>query len=102
MSSNMLVVKCPSDALSMTNRVVVHKDDWDPASTPHLQVSTGPGLSYIMSTVADPGVARGTLGFGVTLRKWAVLSLGQQIQVPHSAALRTHTKFRDNLIKHVS
>jgi hypothetical protein len=33
----MRVVKCPSDTLSMTNRVVVSSEDWDPAATPHLQ-----------------------------------------------------------------
>ena len=33
----MRVAKCPSDTLSMTNRVVVNTEDWDPATTPHLQ-----------------------------------------------------------------
>ena len=37
MSRTMRVAKCPSDTLSMTNRVVVNTEDWDPATTPHLQ-----------------------------------------------------------------
>ena len=37
MSRTMRVTKCPSDTLSMTNRVVVNTEDWDPATTPHLQ-----------------------------------------------------------------
>ena len=37
MSRTMRVTKCPSDTLSMTNRVVVNIEDWDPATTPHLQ-----------------------------------------------------------------
>ena len=37
MARAMRVVKCPSDLLSMTNRVVVSPEDWDTAATPHLQ-----------------------------------------------------------------
>ena len=37
----MRVTKCPSDTLSMTNRVVVNKEDWDPTTTPHLQAGGG-------------------------------------------------------------
>jgi len=81
----MRVVKCPSDLLSMTNRVVASPEDWDPATTPHLQISTGPGQKFVMSVVGDPSIPRGSLGFGLTLRKWATLSLGQELQVePYS------------------
>jgi len=81
----MRVVKCPSDLLSMTNRVVVSPEDWDTAATPHLQISTGPGQKFVMSTVGDASISSGSLGFGLTLRKWATLSLGQELQVaPHS------------------
>lgn len=84
MSRSMRVVKCPSDTLSMTNRVVVNSEDWDIKQTPHLQVKTGPG-TFLMSTTADPSIPRGSLGFGVNLRKWAVLSLGQELMVsPHT------------------
>ena len=41
MSRTMRVTKCPSDTLSMTNRVVVNKEDWDPTTTPHLQAGRG-------------------------------------------------------------
>ena len=37
MSRSMRVVKCPSDTLSMTNRVVVNSEDWDIKQIPHLQ-----------------------------------------------------------------
>ena len=40
MSRTMRVTKCPSDTLSMTNRVVVNTEDWDPTTTPHLQAGT--------------------------------------------------------------
>jgi len=65
----------------MTNRVVVNPGDFDPSKTPHLEITTQPGVSYVMSTVADGGVSQGTLGFGLTNRKWATLSLNQEILV---------------------
>jgi len=77
----MKVTKCPSDTLSMTNRVVVNPGDIDPAKTPHLEITTQPGVSYVMSTVADGGIPPGSLGFGLTNRKWATLSLNQEILV---------------------
>jgi len=77
----MKVTKCPSDTLSMTNRVVVNPGDYDPAKTPHLEITTQPGVSFIMSTTADSSVPAGSLGFGLTLRKWATLSLNQEILV---------------------
>ena len=86
MSRTMRVTKCPSDTLSMTNRVVVNTEDWDPATTPHLQaggpispwvavsekfntkrklaknffgqISTGPGQKFIMSCIADSSIPR--------------------------------------------
>ena len=79
--SSMKVTKCPSDTLSMTNRVVVNPGDIDPAKTPHLEITTQPGVSYVMSTVADGGIPPGSLGFGLTNRKWATLSLNQEILV---------------------
>ena len=79
--SSMKVTKCPSDTLSMTNRVVVNPGDIDPAKTPHLEITTQPGVCYVMSTVADGGIPPGSLGFGLTNRKWATLSLNQEILV---------------------
>lgn len=81
MSRSMRVVKSPSDTLSMTNRVIVNPGDYDPAHTPHLEICTSPGVSYIMSTTADQNVQPGSLGFGVTNRKWATLSLNQEILI---------------------
>jgi len=77
----MKVTKCPSDTLSMTNRVVVNQGDFDPSKTPHLEITTQPGVSFVMSTVADSNIPSGSLGFGLTNRKWATLSLNQEILV---------------------
>jgi len=77
----MKVTKCPSDTLSMTNRVIVNPGDFDTAKTPHLEITTQPGVNYVMSTLADSNVPPGSLGFGLCNRKWATLSLNQELLV---------------------
>jgi len=74
------VVKCPSDTLSLTNRAVVNLADFNPETTNHLEISTSPGVKYVMSILADPGVPQGSIAFGVQARKWAVLSLSQVVE----------------------
>merc|ERR1719411_478158 len=50
-----------------------------------------PGVSFIMSTLEDNSVTPGTIGFGVNTRKWAALSIGQQVQVePYRFDLEKH------------
>jgi vesicle-fusing ATPase len=42
-------------------------------------------MRFTMSCVADQAVPRGSIAAGVNLRKWAVLSLGQEVEVmPHN------------------
>ena len=48
MSRTMRVAKCPSDILSMTNRVVVNTEDWDPATTPHLQAGSSMSMCHAL------------------------------------------------------
>ena len=38
-------------------------------------------MRYVLSTTPSEAVEQGQLGFGVNVRKWAVLSLGQELQV---------------------
>eukprot|EP00088_Acartia_fossae_P024631 TRINITY_DN25545_c0_g1_i2.p1 TRINITY_DN25545_c0_g1~~TRINITY_DN25545_c0_g1_i2.p1 ORF type:complete len:745 (-),score=173.11 TRINITY_DN25545_c0_g1_i2:453-2687(-) len=76
----MKVVKCP-EMHSRTNRAVVNGHDWDPVSTPHLEVVTSPGHSFIFSIVADAGLNPGEMGFSMPQRKWAMLSIGQEVAV---------------------
>jgi len=77
----MKVSKCPSDILTMTNRAIVSPQDFDAKSTPHIDVRTGPGQHFVFSIQADAKVTQGTVAFSLPQRKWAVLSLNQEIEV---------------------
>jgi len=77
----MKVSKCPSDVLTMTNRAIVSPQDFDTKVTPHLDVRTGPGQHFIFSIQADGKATPGTVAFSLPQRKWAVLSLNQEIDV---------------------
>jgi len=77
----MKVAKCPSDVHSMSNRAIVNGSDFPPSTCPHVSVSTGPGLHFVFTIEADPKVAPGTVGFALPQRKWATLSLNQEIHV---------------------
>ena len=77
----MKVSKCPSEDQSKTNRVFVNPKDLDPVTCPHLDISTGPGQHFVFTTDQDPRVAPGTVAFSMPQRKWATLSLNQEIDV---------------------
>jgi len=82
----MNVMKCTkvnNEEQSLTNRVVVNTADIAPDKVAHIKVSTSPGVSYVLSTLADTTntIPRGQLGFGKVSRQWAVLSLGQDVSV---------------------
>lgn len=75
--------KCPTDVLSLTNRVVVTPADRQGllAGARHVVVQTGPGAKFIFTLEEDNGVGQTSLGFSLPQRKWAVLSLNQEIEV---------------------
>jgi vesicle-fusing ATPase len=74
------VTKCPSDELSLTNCAVVNDSDF-PQSVEHLEVVAGSGQRFIFSIKKDPRVQRHEVGFSLPQRKWAVLSINQEIEV---------------------
>lgn len=47
----------------------------------HVRVQTGPAHHYIFSIQNDSSVKHGEIAFGVPHRKWAVLSLDQEVRV---------------------
>ena len=75
----MKVAKCPTDVLSLKNRVIVNPGDQ--ANTlhgaKHVSITTGPGQRFVFSLEPSPDVRSGELGFSTPQRKWAVLSIGQ-------------------------
>lgn len=87
----MKVSKCPSDVLTMTNRAIVSPQDFDPKVTPHLDVRTGPGAHFLFTIQADGKATPGTVAFSLPQRKWAVLSLNQEIDVtPYNFSPEKH------------
>ena len=75
----MKVAKCPTDLLSLKNRVIVNPGDQAKTlhGAKHVSISTGPGQRFVFSLEPSPEVNPGTLGFSTPQRKWAVLSLNQ-------------------------
>ncbi|EFA10100.1 vesicle-fusing ATPase 1 [Tribolium castaneum] len=74
------VVKCPSDELSLTNCAVVNDADFS-QSTEHIEVITGGVKKFIFSIKKDPRVHRNEVAFSVPQRKWATLSINDDIEV---------------------
>ncbi|XP_058800718.1 vesicle-fusing ATPase 1-like [Phymastichus coffea] len=72
--------KCPTDELSLTNCAIVNRADFGD-DVKHIEVSTGPNQHFIFSVKCCPQVDRGTVGFSLPQRKWATLSLNQEIEV---------------------
>jgi vesicle-fusing ATPase len=74
------VIKCP-EVHSRTNRVAVNPQDWDIQGSPHIELLTAPGQSFIFSLVGEPKLAPGEIGVSVPQRKWAMLSVGQEVEI---------------------
>ncbi|KAJ1373327.1 vesicle fusion factor [Parelaphostrongylus tenuis] len=77
----MKVRKCPTDELAVTNTAVVNREDFDAKGVKHVQMQTGPGHRYIFTIRNHPSMKRGEIAFAIAQRKWAVLSLDQEVQV---------------------
>ncbi|XP_066992655.2 vesicle-fusing ATPase 1 [Anabrus simplex] len=76
----MKAFRCPTDELSLTNCAVVNKADF-PDDVKHIEVSTGPSQHYVFSVKFHSDIPRGAVGFSLPQRKWASLSLNQEIDV---------------------
>ncbi|CAD6197587.1 unnamed protein product [Caenorhabditis auriculariae] len=83
----MKVRKVPTDELATTNCAIVSRDDFDAKGTKHIMVRTGPAHRFIFSIKNDSSMRRGEVGFAMSQRKWAALSLDQEVDVTaHSFA----------------
>lgn len=87
----MKAVKCPTDDLSLTNCVIIHPQDFSD-KVQHVEVYTSPHTKFLFSVAFYPGMAPGTAGFNLMQRKWAVVSLNQELTVkPFRFDQRTQT-----------
>uniref|UniRef100_A0A8D2QJY3 Vesicle-fusing ATPase n=1 Tax=Zonotrichia albicollis TaxID=44394 RepID=A0A8D2QJY3_ZONAL len=71
--------RCPTDELSLTNCAVVNEKDFQ--SGQHVVVKTSPNHKYIFTLRTHPSVVPGSIAFSLPQRKWAGLSIGQEIDV---------------------
>uniref|UniRef100_A0A8C9KU58 Vesicle-fusing ATPase n=1 Tax=Panthera tigris altaica TaxID=74533 RepID=A0A8C9KU58_PANTA len=77
--SGMQAARCPTDELSLTNCAVVNEKDFQPGQ--HVIVRTSPNHRYIFTLRTHPSVVPGSIAFSLPQRKWAGLSIGQEIEV---------------------
>lgn len=75
----MLAARCPTDELSLTNCAVVSEKDLQ--SGQHVSVKTTPNHKYVFTVKTHHTVAAGSIAFSLPQRKWAGLSIGQEVEV---------------------
>ncbi|KAM9779679.1 vesicle-fusing ATPase [Neosynchiropus ocellatus] len=75
----MQAARCPTDELSLTNCAVVSEKDLQ--SGQHVTVKTTPNHKYVFTVKTHNTVAPGTIAFSLAQRKWAGLSIGQDVEV---------------------
>ncbi|NXS65216.1 NSF ATPase, partial [Pandion haliaetus] len=76
---SMQAARCPTDELSLTNCAVVNEKDFQ--SGQHVVVKTSPNHKYIFTLRTHSSVVPGSIAFSLPQRKWAGLSIGQEIDV---------------------
>ncbi|XP_006743736.1 vesicle-fusing ATPase-like [Leptonychotes weddellii] len=76
---SMQAARCPTDELSLTNCAVVNEKDFQPGQ--HVIVRTSPNHRYTFTLRTHPSVVPGSIAFSLPQRKWAGLSIGQEIEV---------------------
>ncbi|KAM4622412.1 vesicle-fusing ATPase [Discoglossus pictus] len=77
-SRSMQAAKCPTDELSLTNCAVVNEKDYQ--SGQHVNIRTSPNHRYIFTVKTHHTVLPGTIAFSLPQRKWAGLSIGQEVE----------------------
>uniref|UniRef100_A0A673WH34 Vesicle-fusing ATPase n=1 Tax=Salmo trutta TaxID=8032 RepID=A0A673WH34_SALTR len=71
--------RCPTDELSLTNCAVVSEKD--PPFEHHVTVRTTPTHKFVFTVKTHQSVVPGTIAFSLPQRKWAGLSIGQDVEV---------------------
>uniref|UniRef100_A0AAY4D5I0 Vesicle-fusing ATPase n=1 Tax=Denticeps clupeoides TaxID=299321 RepID=A0AAY4D5I0_9TELE len=75
----MQVARCPTDELSLTNCAVASEKDLQ--SGQHVTVKTTPTHKFVFTVRTHQSVVPGTIAFSLPQRKWAGLSIGQDVEV---------------------
>uniref|UniRef100_A0A4W6ENC9 Vesicle-fusing ATPase n=1 Tax=Lates calcarifer TaxID=8187 RepID=A0A4W6ENC9_LATCA len=78
-AETMQAARCPTDELSLTNCAVVSEKDLQ--SGQHVTVKTTPNHKFVFTVKTHHTVAPGSIAFSLPQRKWAGLSIGQEVEV---------------------
>lgn len=73
--------KCPSEALSLTNRVVLNSNDHAQFQQPKHILIHFAGRAFPFSVEPDPSMLPGQVGFSLVQRRWAAVDVNQEIEV---------------------
>uniref|UniRef100_A0A8C4SJ13 Vesicle-fusing ATPase n=1 Tax=Erpetoichthys calabaricus TaxID=27687 RepID=A0A8C4SJ13_ERPCA len=76
---SMQAARCPTDELSLTNCAVVNEKDFQ--SGQHVTVKTTPTHRFVFTVKTHHSVLPGSIAFSLPQRKWAGLSIGQEVEV---------------------
>uniref|UniRef100_A0A8C7RSN8 Vesicle-fusing ATPase n=1 Tax=Oncorhynchus mykiss TaxID=8022 RepID=A0A8C7RSN8_ONCMY len=79
LAGTMQAARCPTDELSLTNCAVVSEKD--PQFEHHVTVRTTPTHKFVFTVKTHQSVVPGTIAFSLPQRKWAGLSIGQDVEV---------------------
>uniref|UniRef100_A0A672NTZ5 Vesicle-fusing ATPase n=1 Tax=Sinocyclocheilus grahami TaxID=75366 RepID=A0A672NTZ5_SINGR len=74
----MQAARCPTDELSLTNCVVASEKDF---KSGQLSIKTTPTQKFVFTVKTHSSVVPGTIAFSLPQRKWAGLSLNQDVEV---------------------
>uniref|UniRef100_A0A4W5PKW8 Vesicle-fusing ATPase n=2 Tax=Hucho hucho TaxID=62062 RepID=A0A4W5PKW8_9TELE len=71
--------RCPTDELSLTNCAVVSEKE--PQFEHHVTVRTTPTHKFVFTVKTHQSVVPGSIAFSLPQRKWAGISIGQDVEV---------------------
>ncbi|XP_069490263.1 vesicle-fusing ATPase isoform X2 [Ambystoma mexicanum] len=78
-NESMQAARCPTDELSLSNCAVVNEKDFQPGQ--HVTVRTAGNHKFIFTLKTHTSVLLGSIAFSLPQRKWAGLSIGQDVEV---------------------
>ncbi|GLV44463.1 comatose [Carabus blaptoides fortunei] len=76
----MKATRCPTDELSLTNCAILNPNEFR-EDVKYIEVTTGSSQHFMFAVQCHPEVPLNQVGFSLPQRKWAVLSLNQEIKV---------------------
>ncbi|PAA73357.1 hypothetical protein BOX15_Mlig016436g1, partial [Macrostomum lignano] len=102
---NFEATKCPSDELSLTNKIFFNPNDVRSLKNQFIKIHSGSG-SYAFLLDSNPSIPTGKAGFSLVQRRWANVSIGQPVGVefncsfdPRTTCIATVTLEADFLLK---